>query len=95
MPMQWPLGYHRMDLKIGGTYKMTFTNFTTGSEHSFGGEYLEIIPNQKLKYTDQFDDPNLPGQMTTTIELKRFYVAQNYSQLKKVFLMLYQPKCVI
>jgi uncharacterized protein YndB with AHSA1/START domain len=62
---------HSMDLKIGGTYKMTFTNFTTGNGHSFGGEYLEIIPNEKLKYTDQFDDPNLPGQMITTIELKR------------------------
>lgn len=62
---------HSMDFKIGGTYKMTFTNFTTGSEHSFGGEYLEIIPNEKLKYTDQFDNPNLPGQMITTIELKK------------------------
>jgi len=60
-----------MDLKIGGKYKMTFTNFTTGSENSFGGEYLEIIPNELLKYTDQFDDPNLPGKMVTTIELKR------------------------
>lgn len=62
---------HSMDFKIGGTYKMTFTNFTTGNEHSFGGEYLEIIPNEKLKYTDQFDNPNLPGQMITTIELKK------------------------
>tara|TARA_R110000787_G_scaffold200732_2_gene311728 strand:+ start:437 stop:886 length:450 start_codon:yes stop_codon:yes gene_type:complete len=62
---------HSMDLKIGGTYKMTFTNFTTGSEHSFGGKYLEIVPNEKLKYTDQFDNPNLPGLMTTTIELKK------------------------
>jgi uncharacterized protein YndB with AHSA1/START domain len=62
---------HSMDLKIGGKYKMTFINFTTGNGHSFGGEYLEIIPNELLKYTDQFDDPNLPGQMITTIELKR------------------------
>jgi len=62
---------HSMDLKIGGKYKMTFTNFTTGNGHSFGGEYLGIIPNELLKYTDQFDDPNLPGQMITTIELKR------------------------
>jgi uncharacterized protein YndB with AHSA1/START domain len=62
---------HSMDLKIGGKYKMTFTNFTTGNGHSFGGEYLEIIPNELLKYTDQFDDPNLPGQMITTIELKK------------------------
>jgi len=62
---------HGMDFKIGGKYKMTFTNFTTGNGHSFGGEYLEIISNELLKYTDQFDDPNLPGQMITTIELKR------------------------
>jgi len=62
---------HNMDVKIGGTYKMTFTNFTTGNGHSFGGEYLEIVPNEKLKYTDQFDDPNLPGQMITTIKLKK------------------------
>ncbi len=59
-----------MDLKIGGKYNMTFTNFTTGNGHSFGGEYLEIIPNELLKYTDQFDDPDLPGQIITTIEIK-------------------------
>ena len=59
-----------MDVKIGGTYNMTFTNFTTGNGHSFGGEYIEIIPNELLKYTDKFDDPNLPGQMITTIEYK-------------------------
>ena len=61
---------HSMDATVGGSYKMTFTNFTTGNSHSFGGEYLEIIPNELLKYTDQFDDPNLPGQMITTIKLK-------------------------
>jgi uncharacterized protein YndB with AHSA1/START domain len=61
---------HSMDFKIGGTYKMSFTNFTTGSGHSFGGQYLEILPNELLKYTDQFDDPNLPGQMITTIKFK-------------------------
>ena len=62
---------HSMDLQIGGKYRMTFTNFTTGSSHTFGGEYLEIIPNELLKYTDQFDDPNLPGQMITKIELRK------------------------
>jgi uncharacterized protein YndB with AHSA1/START domain len=62
---------HSMDFKIGGSYKMSFTNFTTGSSHSFGGEYLEIVTNELLKYTDKFDDPNLPGQMITTIELKK------------------------
>jgi uncharacterized protein YndB with AHSA1/START domain len=58
---------HYMDIQIGGKYKMSFTNFGTGSSHSFGGEYLEIVPNELLKYTDVFDDPNLPGQMITTI----------------------------
>lgn len=62
---------HSMDFKIGGTYKMSFTNFTTGNGHSFSGEYLEIIPNERLKYADQFDDPNFPGQMITTIEFKK------------------------
>lgn len=62
---------HHMDFKIGGTYKMSFTNFTTGSTNAFGGQYLEILPNELLKYTDQFDDPNLPGQMMTTIKFKK------------------------
>lgn len=62
---------HNMDVKIGGTYHMSFTNFTTGNGHSFGGEYLDIVPNELLKYTDQFDDPSLPGQMITTIEFKK------------------------
>ena len=61
---------HSMDAQVGGKYKMSFTNFGTGSSHTFGGEYLEIKPNEFLKYTDEFDDPNLPGQMITTIELK-------------------------
>jgi len=60
-----------MDFKIGGLYKMSFINFTTGNCHSFGGEYLEIVPNELLKYSDKFDDPNLPGQMITTIKLKK------------------------
>jgi len=60
---------HQFDFKVGGTYKMSFTNFTTGNAHSFGGEYLEIVPNQSLKYTDKFDDPNLPGEMITTVLL--------------------------
>lgn len=62
---------HCMDFKIGGSYKMSFTNFTTGSSHSFGGDYLEIVPNELIKYTDKFDDPNLPGEMITTIEFKK------------------------
>lgn len=61
---------HSMDVKVGGSYKMSFINFTTGKSHSFGGEYLEIKPNELIKYTDRFDDPNLPGEMITTIQLK-------------------------
>lgn len=60
-----------MDLKVGGHYKMSFTNFTTGNSHSFGGEYLEIIPNELLVYTYKFDDPNLLGQIITRIELRK------------------------
>lgn len=59
----------QMDFKTGGTFKMTFTNFSTGNGHSFGGEYLEIKPNEFIKYVDRFDDPGLPGEMTTTIWL--------------------------
>lgn len=62
---------HEMDTQVGGKYKMSFTNFGTGNSHSFGGEYLEIVPNEILKYTDVFDDPNLPGQMTTTIVFRK------------------------
>ena len=62
---------HHMDAKIGGTYKMSFTNFTNGQSHSFGGKYLELVPGKRLRYTDKFDDPNLPGEMITTVELKK------------------------
>jgi len=65
---------HHMDVKEGGTYKMSFHNFSTGSGHSFGGKYVEIKPNEFLKYTDQFDDPNLPGEMTTSIWLNKVLV---------------------
>src|ERR1044071_7313410 len=61
---------HHLDAKVGGTYKMSFTNFSTGTSHSFGGTYLELTPNERLRYTDNFDDPNLPGEMQTTISLK-------------------------
>lgn len=62
---------HEMDAKAGGSYKMSFTNFTTGSSHSFGGNYLELEPGKFLKYTDKFDDPNLPGEMITTVWLEK------------------------
>ena len=62
---------HHMDAKVGGTYKMSFTNFTTGQGHSFGGTYKELVPGVRIRYTDKFDDPNLPGEMTATIEFKK------------------------
>ena len=62
---------HHMDARTGGSYKMSFTNFTTGNSHSFGGEYLELVPNERIRHTDRFDDPNLPGQMQVTITFKK------------------------
>jgi len=61
---------HQMDARVGGAYKMSFTNFTTGHSHSFGGEYLELVPYDRIRHTDKFDDPNLTGEMITTISLK-------------------------
>lgn len=61
---------HHLDAKVGGTYRMSFKNFTTGHEHAFGGEYRELVPSEKISYTDRFDDPNLPGEMITTVTLK-------------------------
>jgi uncharacterized protein YndB with AHSA1/START domain len=70
-----PYGYtgqvHHMDAKVGGTYKMSFRNFGTGNSQSFGGEYLELVPFEKIRYADRFDDPNLPGQMQATISLRQ------------------------
>ena len=65
---------HHLDAKVGGTFKMSFTNFTNGKSHSFGGEYLELVPNTRLHYTDRFDDPDLPGEMHVRIELKTVMV---------------------
>jgi uncharacterized protein YndB with AHSA1/START domain len=62
---------HHMDARVGGSYKMSFTNFTTGKSHSFGGQYLELTPHERIRYTDKFDDPNLPGAMQVTINLKQ------------------------
>jgi uncharacterized protein YndB with AHSA1/START domain len=61
---------HHLDARVGGTFRMSFTNFTTGHSHAFGGEYFELVENARLRYTDRFDDPNLPGVMTTTVTLK-------------------------
>jgi uncharacterized protein YndB with AHSA1/START domain len=65
---------HQLDAKVGGTHKMSFTNFTTGKSQSFGGKYLELVPHERIRYTDKFDDPNLPGEMQATIVLKKVSV---------------------
>ena len=65
---------HQMDAKVGGVHRMSFTNFSTGNGHSFGGKYLELVPYERLRYTDKFDDPNLPGEMQVTVTLKKVSV---------------------
>ena len=65
---------HQLDARVGGTYRASFTNFTTGNGHSFGGTYLELVPNERIRHTDKFDDPNLPGEMQVTIILKKVSV---------------------
>jgi uncharacterized protein YndB with AHSA1/START domain len=64
---------HHLDARVGGGYKMSFTNFSTGSSHAFGGEYLELVPNERIRYTDKFDDPNIPGTIQTTITLRAVF----------------------
>ena len=65
---------HSMDARVGGSYKMSFTNFSNGQSHSFGGDFVELVPNERLVYTDKFDDPNLPGEMRTTVTIKQVSV---------------------
>ncbi|HYD16875.1 MAG TPA: SRPBCC family protein [Patescibacteria group bacterium] len=65
---------HHAEAKVGGTYKMSFTNFTTGKSHSFGGEYKELVPNKLLRYTDKFDDPNMPGEIEVTVTIEQALV---------------------
>jgi uncharacterized protein YndB with AHSA1/START domain len=65
---------HHLDAKVDGTHKMSFRNFTTGMSHSFGGEYLELVPGERLRYTDKFDDPNLPGELQVTVTLRQVAV---------------------
>jgi uncharacterized protein YndB with AHSA1/START domain len=69
-PNGFTANVHELDARVGGRYRMSFTNFGTGSSHSFGGEYLELVANERIRHTDEFEDPNLPGQMITTIALK-------------------------
>src|SRR5215470_1615282 len=77
---QWlpPNGFtctvHQLDARVGGSHRMSFRNFTTGHTHTFGGKYVELIPNERLRYTDSFDDPNLPGEIQVTVTLKRVSV---------------------
>ena len=70
---------HHQEAKVGGTYKMSFTNFTSGNSHSFGGTYTELVPNERIRYTDKFDDPNLPGEMQVTVLLKKVSVGTEIS----------------
>jgi len=65
---------HEMNPVVGGKYKMSFTNFSNGQSHSFGGEYIELVPNKRLRYTDRFDDPNMPGEMITIVDLREVMV---------------------
>jgi uncharacterized protein YndB with AHSA1/START domain len=64
---------HHLDAKVGGTYRMSFTNLATGASHSFGGEYLELVPHERIRHTDRFDDPNLPGTLLVTVSLKKVF----------------------
>ncbi|MDX2201817.1 MAG: SRPBCC family protein [Hyphomicrobiaceae bacterium] len=70
---------HHLEPKVGGTFRMSFTNFTTGNGHAFGGEYLELVPHTRIRYTDRFDDPNLPGVMRVTVALKAVSVGTEVS----------------
>jgi uncharacterized protein YndB with AHSA1/START domain len=74
---------HHLEARVGGTYKMSFTNFSTGSSHSFGGEYRELVPNERIRYTDRFDDPNLSGEMVTTVSLRQVSVGTELNVLQE------------
>jgi uncharacterized protein YndB with AHSA1/START domain len=74
---------HQMDARVGGSYRMSFRNFTTGQSHSFGGSYVELSPGERLRYTDRFDDPNLPGDVQVTITLKKVSVGTEISILQE------------
>jgi uncharacterized protein YndB with AHSA1/START domain len=74
---------HHMDAKVGGTYKMSFTNFTTGKSHSFGGKYVELTPHERIRLTDRFDDPNLPGEIQLTVTLKKVLVGTELHVLQE------------
>jgi uncharacterized protein YndB with AHSA1/START domain len=74
---------HHLDARVGGSYKMSFTNFTSGKSHSFGGEYIELVPNERIHHTDRFDDPGLPGEMHVTITLKKVSVGTDVTVVQE------------
>lgn len=74
---------HSIEAKVGGAYRMSFTNFSTGGSHSFGGKFLELVPGKRIRHTDSFDDPNLPGEMTTTIDIKEVSVGVELSMAQE------------
>jgi uncharacterized protein YndB with AHSA1/START domain len=78
-PNGFTCSVHSLDAKVGGSFKMSFRNFTTGHSHSFGGKYLELSPGKRVRYTDVFDDPNLPGEMTVTVDIKQVSVGTDVS----------------
>lgn len=82
-PYGFTCNVHHMEAEVGGTFRMSFTNFTTGNGHSFGGTYLELVPFEKIRYTDVFDDPNLPGEMQTTVLLKKVLCGTELSILQE------------
>ena len=82
---------HHSDARVGGSYKMSFTNFTSGKSHSFGGTYLELVPNERLRWTDRFDDPNLPGEMTVTVQLKKVLVGTEVTIVQEGIPDVIQP----
>ena len=86
---------HHFDAKVGGTFKMSFRNFTTGASHSFGGEYVELVPHERLRYTDKFDDPNLPGLLQVTVTLKKVSVGTELTSCRKACRMLFRRKPAI
>jgi uncharacterized protein YndB with AHSA1/START domain len=74
---------HQLDARVGGAYRMSFTNFTTGHGHAFGGEYLELVPHERIRYTGRFDDPNLPGVMQTTVSLRAVFCGAELSVVQE------------
>ena len=86
---------HELDAKVGGRYRMSFTNFSTGKSHSFGGTYTELVPNEKVRYTDKFEDPNLPGEMDTEIGSGRCRWAPSSARCRKGFPMRFRSRPAI